>query len=225
MRRLGASNADCLWTRRWVESFFRYCAKKRTAPDRGAAIDWLCWQKSKEGDERSEWRYQQAKTALANYFISRDKLGQRREMATVSTNGVDPPAPSSRDYQTQRVSVQGWAAAGKRFKGHLSCRKYSPLTVDCYVGWARRFFVWCKRQSVEFGRLESEHIRGFLEWLAGTRVSAGTQNQALNALVSRARRGSCRGWDVMCCGIRSRHWLWAMVRISGPYRSCWGTRT
>ena len=68
MRRLGASNADCLWTRRWVESFFRYCAKKRTAPDRGAAIDWLRWQKSKEGDERSEWRYQQAKTALANYI-------------------------------------------------------------------------------------------------------------------------------------------------------------
>ena len=64
----------------------------------------------------------------------------------------------------------------------LRVRHYSPRTEDCYVQWARRFILFHhKRHPRTMGAAEVEQ---FLTHLAVEgRVSASSQNQALNALV------------------------------------------
>jgi integron integrase len=64
----------------------------------------------------------------------------------------------------------------------LRVRRYSPRTEACYVHWARHFILFHgKRHPRDLGAGEVEQ---FLTHLAvHGRVSASTQNQALNALV------------------------------------------
>ena len=64
----------------------------------------------------------------------------------------------------------------------LRVRHYSPRTEACYLHWARHFILFHgKRHPRDLGAAEVEQ---FLTHLAVVgRVSASTQNQALNALV------------------------------------------
>ncbi|GIX05008.1 MAG: hypothetical protein KatS3mg114_0877 [Planctomycetaceae bacterium] len=64
----------------------------------------------------------------------------------------------------------------------LRVRHYSPRTESCYVHWAKHFILFHgKRHPRDMGAVEVEQ---FLTHLAVQgRVSASTQNQALNALV------------------------------------------
>lgn len=61
-------------------------------------------------------------------------------------------------------------------------RHYSDRTVEAYVGWVRRFVMFHGRQHP--AGLGASHIAQFLSHLAEQgRVSAGTQNQALAAIL------------------------------------------
>ncbi len=64
----------------------------------------------------------------------------------------------------------------------LRVRHYSRRTEDCYVQWARRFILYhCKRHPRTMSAIEVEQ---YLTHLAvDERISASSQNQALNALV------------------------------------------
>ena len=61
-------------------------------------------------------------------------------------------------------------------------RHYSPKTEEAYVGWIKRFILFHKhRHPAEMGEKEIGH---YLSSLAtDSRVSASTQNQALNAIL------------------------------------------
>src|SRR5262245_21800328 len=69
------------------------------------------------------------------------------------------------------------------------CRlKYFSLrTEECYVGWVKRFLVFVKQEQGQWRHpreLGAAEVTRFLSDLAAdARVSASTQNQALNALV------------------------------------------
>jgi len=69
-----------------------------------------------------------------------------------------------------------------RVRGEIRRRNYSRRTEKSYVGWIRRFILFHrKRHPAEMGKAE---ISRFLIHLAVNRkVSASTQNQALNALL------------------------------------------
>ena len=85
--------------------------------------------------------------------------------------GVNPPpAPPAKAKLLDRVRLA------------IRTRHYSFHTEKAYVGWMKRFiFFHNKRHPAEMG--ESE-IGQFLSSLArDLRVSASTQNQALNALL------------------------------------------
>ena len=70
----------------------------------------------------------------------------------------------------------------------LRCLHYSYRTEEAYVGWARRFLSFSQAHGLE--ELDGEKVRAFLEELAVQgRVSASTQNQALNSLVFFFREG------------------------------------
>lgn len=68
----------------------------------------------------------------------------------------------------------------------MRTKRYSYRTEQCYVAWVQKYVRYCKgagpwRHPQELGALEVER---FLTHLAvEQRVSASTQNQALNALV------------------------------------------
>ena len=61
-------------------------------------------------------------------------------------------------------------------------RHYSPRTEKTYIQWIKRYiFFHDKRHPKDMG---AQEINAFLSWLATSqKVSAATQNQALNALV------------------------------------------
>ncbi|MDG1232072.1 MAG: phage integrase N-terminal SAM-like domain-containing protein [Pseudomonadales bacterium] len=69
----------------------------------------------------------------------------------------------------------------------LRLRHYSYRTEQAYVGWTTRYIRFHKlRHPIE---LHDEHVAAFLTHLAvKRRVSASTQNQALNALALRQDR-------------------------------------
>jgi len=64
----------------------------------------------------------------------------------------------------------------------LRVRHYSPRTEDCYVHWARRFILFHHMRHPR--TMNAVEVEQFLTHLAAVeRVSASTQNQALNALL------------------------------------------
>lgn len=63
----------------------------------------------------------------------------------------------------------------------IRAKHYSLATEKKYVGWARAYAEWCKSHPSGTSTLK---LRGFLTDLAVRRkVSASTQNQALNAII------------------------------------------
>jgi len=63
----------------------------------------------------------------------------------------------------------------------LRTRNYSYRTEEAYVQWVRRYILFHDKQHPR--DLNDNHVIAFLTWLAVDRkVSANTQNQALNAL-------------------------------------------
>ena len=70
----------------------------------------------------------------------------------------------------------------QRMVAVLRIRHMQLRTEQSYMGWARRFERWLHGKSVE--NAGGDDVRKFLEYLAVEgRVAAGTQRQALNALV------------------------------------------
>jgi integron integrase len=69
-----------------------------------------------------------------------------------------------------------------RVHAAIRLRHYSPRTGEAYAGWVRRYVLFHrKRHPADLGEAE---VRQFLSHLAEElKVSAATQNQALNALV------------------------------------------
>lgn len=64
----------------------------------------------------------------------------------------------------------------------IRMRHYSRRTETTYVHWIRRFIVFHHKQHPS--TMGAPEITAFLSWLAtGQRVSASTQNQALNAVL------------------------------------------
>ena len=178
MAALGAVDGECLVVRQTVEAFSRWARRRDRPADRMAGIAWLSSVRERLEPDRYEW----AKAGLTTWF----HLTGGARVGHKSWNG-QPESVS----QGGRIigEAASWKEAGERLKGYLACKSYSRNTVECYLGWARRFCRWSLRSGKEWAKVEACDIRGFLEWVAGTGVVAKTQNQALNALVSFFRHG------------------------------------
>lgn len=69
-----------------------------------------------------------------------------------------------------------------RLKSAMRVRHYSIRTEKAYEQWIRRFLPFHKKKSVE--KIRAKDIQAYLNYLAKNRkIAAGTQNQALNAIV------------------------------------------
>ena len=178
MDALGAVEEECQVVRQTVEAFLRWAGRRDRPADRRAGIAWLESIRERLEVDRYEW----VKAGLTTWFHLTGGARRGHQSWTGMLESVS---------QGGRVSgeASSWKEAGERLKGFLGCKSYSRNTVECYLGWSRRFCRWCMRSGKDFPEVEAGSIRDFLEWLAGTGVVATTQNQALNALVAFFRHG------------------------------------
>lgn len=104
-----------------------------------------------------------------------------------------PAHASSGSDGLQSDEVAAWTAfsAGvvKQVREYIRLKHRSLRTEKTYLGWTRRFldFIWkrglVRRREGKFC-IAADHLRAFLSYLAiEVRVSASTQEQALNALL------------------------------------------
>ena len=102
-----------------------------------------------------------AKTLTSTPFVYRSG---RQVIAGITT----PPAQKPKLLDQVRQAVR--------------TRHYSPRTEETYVHWIKRFiFFHNKRHPAEMGEKEIAQFRSRLA--SDSRVSASTQNQALNAVL------------------------------------------
>jgi integron integrase len=97
-------------------------------------------------------------------------------LSSINRGGMAPTAASKFPTATQKPKLLD------QVRHAIRIRHYSPRTEETYVHWIKRFiFFHNKRHPVEMGEKE---IARFLSSLASEqRVSASTQNQALNAIL------------------------------------------
>jgi integron integrase len=83
---------------------------------------------------------------------------------------------------TTDKNLKAWQKLYTDLDAEIKLRHYSAKTLKSYHGWLRRFQEFVQHQSPE--TLTNQDVKAFLSSLATKhRVSAGTQNQAFNALL------------------------------------------
>ena len=159
------------WYVRWAEKFAKSIKGKplkvRTRQDVEMFLDDL-------KVKGSSWQVEQARAALD--ILYGDLLNLDLEK-------------SNREEETFRDAGPRAGEAKKRcrelfdaLEKALRMRHYSLRTEQSYGSWLARFLAFHELKSPR--ELGSEDIRAYLDYLARVRqVSAGTQNQALNAIV------------------------------------------
>jgi integron integrase len=123
-----------------------------------------------------------------------------------------PPAdrcspPGETDTSPRASAISAAAPKGPRLldrvRAAIRARHYSPFTERAYVAWIKRYiFFHGKRHPLEMGSAE---VTEFLSSIAQRgRVSASTQNQALNALLFLYREVLHRELVGIDAGVRAK---------------------
>ena len=184
----GVPEKNAEWFVRWAQKFLRAINGKsleeRSADDIRRFLLELSMQ-----DGIRPWQVQQAEDSLVFLYDTFLKTGLRLE----KQRPLGPvPAPLSSDkhkqtnFRDQMLSKTALDVHTKklfnRFKSAMRVRHYSIRTERAYEQWIRRFLSFHKKKSVE--KISAKDIQAYLNYLAENRqIAAGTQNQALNAIV------------------------------------------
>ncbi len=143
---------------RWVERFQRLQSVRPAESWRDTLRVFL---DDLAAGHTADWQIRQAAEAVTLY------CGQFAE-TTQSATAPAPKPPAGQPVAAMREL--------------LRLRHYSPRTVDCYTGWARRFLRYLG--NCREGPPTTADAKAYLSHLATRRrVSASTQNQAFNALL------------------------------------------
>lgn len=145
---------------KWVSDCYRFVDKPETQPlTNEQTAEFL----SRLAKKHEDWQVQQADRALKlyDYFLSR---GQRSEDGALVNN------------------QENWKEIEKKMREALRLRHRSYSTEQTYIQWIRQFQGFLDGKT--HNSLEGKDLQHFLSYLAVERkVSASTQNQALNAIV------------------------------------------
>lgn len=148
------------WFRRWVETCISEFSLVTGDPiPRSAGMAFL----KSLNNRHDDWQVLQAEQALKlyNYYLSRERHS------------------SIGSQQKDSLNLE---AILKRTRGILRLKHRSLSTERTYLSWLRRFAYFTQKNRPE--AWTAEDVSSFLTHLAVDRkVSASTQNQALNALV------------------------------------------
>ena len=181
----GVPIARADWLVRWAQRFARAMPgvplRARTEAHVRAFLTDL-----EERDHVEPWQVDQAQQALRVLYQECLPLPWARPWplearAEEATTGWLPP-PSFRDEVSSGQVDPEHHELLSRLRTEIRARHYSIRTEQAYEHWMRRFVTFHALKSPQ--ALGPEAVKEYLEYLAVERkVSASTQNQALNALV------------------------------------------
>jgi integron integrase len=185
----GVKEGVALWYRRHVEAFIRFLKPRRLREaGPGDVAEFLVRMRRRR--DTSAWHVRQADTALRLLYQGMVKTPWASEWSVPTPLEEVAESVPSADLGRRPVFAEfgEWREALERAVKALRMLHYSYRTEQTYVEWAVRFVRRVRDQApVAVG---ATAVREFLENLAVFgRVSASTQNQALNALVFFFREG------------------------------------
>lgn len=200
----GVKPATVRWHVRRAEEYIKAHSERRLAEHTVQEITAYLQEKGRNG-QLKDWQFAQVVRALQILFVElvkapwaaafpwQDWIDNARELApthaTVARDYDRGPSPSG----TSAGNPPPVDGPGKRFKqqfpnhaerviAEIRVRQYSIRTEQSYLGWLERFVRFHGMRDP--AELDGAAMKAFLEHLVvNRRVSASTQNQALNALV------------------------------------------
>jgi integron integrase len=183
-----------VWYRRHCERFIKWLRPRRLREaqpeDVGRFLERL-WR----GGGWEPWQVRQAEAALR---VLLERLVKVDWASAWSVGVPDMPAEDDprlsyrkeravRDPKVAEVVAEHREALDRMIRT-LRYRHYAYRTEETYRGWSERYCVWCRGNG--WSVASGASVRAFLEGLAvEQKVTASTQNQALNALVFFFREG------------------------------------
>ncbi|HEY6000321.1 MAG TPA: integron integrase [bacterium] len=190
LRKAGVAARNAQWYERWVERFAFF---KPNSPLSARSYDDVRGFLRGLGASGTVpgWQLEQADHAL--YLLYRDLFASSwvREWRSVEPSAEPPVCPPSdrgragactaRD-RTDQARANAAEDLAARIHAEIRTRGYSWKTEATYRHWARRLLAFSGAASPDL--IPSGKLREYLAYLAVDRgVAAGTQSQALNALV------------------------------------------
>ena len=166
-KQLGMDQRRADWSCYWVERF----QHSHGIPAPGNRDDSLNQFLAAVARNKPDHVVRYANEALQRWFLFLDVRGG---------SGI---AAGDSDWQQWREYTSGLT---QRVREVLRLKHRAYRTEQTYLGWLSRFFTFLEehRGFPGKGTIEADDLRAYLSWLAAAKqVSAGTQNQALNALL------------------------------------------
>ena len=159
----------------WVRRFFTF---RQKYPDQPWLQQLSLYLRELESNATyPEWQIRQADQAVRLYFNN----------FLPKSHPVEPSTELPSPGNIQLKSTNGYERARQLFIENLRLRNYSRSTERNYLFWVKNFFYFCNTQSNRYVMPEkaNNQVRDFLAHLAIRKnVSASTQNQAFNALLT-----------------------------------------
>jgi integron integrase len=187
----GVEEGVAVWYRRHVEGFIRFIKPRRLRQANVADVSQYLLKMHRREDTEA-WQVRQADKALR--LMYQEMLNEKwaEEWAVPLPLPMEEVAESVPSAELGKKAVFAewgqWEGSLERMVKAMRYLHYSYRTEQTYVDWAVRF-VRTVREREPSG-VGTAEVKGFLEELAvGAKVSASTQNQALNALVFYFREG------------------------------------
>jgi integron integrase len=187
----GVPESKARWCVRWAEQFARSVRalplRNRTADHVGNYLSQLSDKPNIKG-----WQVEQAAEALRILYQSFLKIPWAIKWpdsltATIthrdnSSIGGEPLPKRFRDEGAWSSCSAAHEDIIRRLRTQMRTLHYSFRTEQTYEQWIKRFFIFHQMKSPK--GMGHEFVQEYLEYLAVDRkISASTQNQALNALV------------------------------------------
>jgi integron integrase len=192
--RTGVAEGVALWYRRHVEGFIRFLKPRRLREAQVVDVSGYLLRMHRQEDTEA-WQVRQADKALRLLYQEVLKVDWAAEWAVPLPLEEAAESVPSAELGTRTVFAEWglWEGALVRMVKSLRYLHYSYRTEQTYVEWAVRFVRGLReREPTGVGAGE---VKTFLERLAVEgKVSASTQNQALNALVFFFREGLQRAF-------------------------------
>ena len=179
----GKDEQERFWLSIWVKRYAKQLGERPIEEGGIEDVTDLLQRLAREG--KRDWQIRQAAEGLriyaqkvAGYSWATPWVIPIPQERAVEENG-DPAFDGRTDQGQPHARFAGFIEEVKRT---LRSLHYAARTEDTYLEWLRRFLVFSSPRSRE--ELRVEQVQEFLSYLAVVRkVSANTQNQALNAMV------------------------------------------
>lgn len=181
---------DVTWFPRWLARYASSCGKSKTEPLEVSESSVIVFLQSLLAKNIPAWQRLQAARAIQSYqrkILQTDKpslatICQKLEQRSAIERNADGLSDADHQRQVMQHIDKNAATCIQKMQAELRLRHYALETEKAYLGWIRRFIVFCGDDQLEqFGENE---IKEFLTDLAvAGNVAVSTQNQAMSALI------------------------------------------